>query len=218
MWQVVVQHQQLRAYQERRSVRALMRYDSRRDFGLAMALNPVFPYHNLRHLSRVFKDNLANRLLCKLLEGNVLCHSDRRRLFFCSESGQRSSATLIALPNEIKVSVSMLMLLSLYCCRIASFGWQNIFRSNRYCFFNRPVERCTTHSLIIFSGTIYANVILIKQVRPFFLDTDVSSIDWLKAWKWWRKPSIRMLKKRIGNKSIARCMLKNTRHSDINRS
>ncbi len=36
----------------------------------AIALNVVFPYHNLRNLSRLFKDNLANRLLCKLLEGN----------------------------------------------------------------------------------------------------------------------------------------------------
>ncbi|CAF4659340.1 unnamed protein product [Rotaria sp. Silwood1] len=60
----------------------------------AMALNAVFPYHNLRDLSRLFKDNLANRLLCKLLE----------------ESGQRSSATLIGLPNEIKVSQMILRL------------------------------------------------------------------------------------------------------------
>ncbi|CAM4892348.1 unnamed protein product [Rotaria socialis] len=50
-------------------------------------LNAIFPYHHLRDLSRSFKDNLANRLLCKLLE----------------ESGQRSSATLIGLPNEIKL-------------------------------------------------------------------------------------------------------------------
>ncbi|CAF4685735.1 unnamed protein product [Rotaria sp. Silwood1] len=60
----------------------------------AMALNAVFPYHNLLDLSRLFKDNLANRLLCKLLE----------------ESGQRSSATLIGLPNEIKVSQMILRL------------------------------------------------------------------------------------------------------------
>ncbi|CAF0979595.1 unnamed protein product [Rotaria magnacalcarata] len=53
----------------------------------AIGLNAVFPYHHLRDLSRSFKDNLANRLLCKLLE----------------ESGQRSSATLIGLPNEIKL-------------------------------------------------------------------------------------------------------------------
>ncbi|CAF3214162.1 unnamed protein product [Rotaria socialis] len=53
----------------------------------AAGLNAIFPYHHLRDLSRSFKDNLANRLLCKLLE----------------ESGQRSSATLIGLPNEIKL-------------------------------------------------------------------------------------------------------------------
>ena len=34
-----------------------------------MALNAILPYHDLRNLSRSFKDNLANRLLCKLLEG-----------------------------------------------------------------------------------------------------------------------------------------------------
>ncbi|CAF1359598.1 unnamed protein product [Adineta steineri] len=56
----------------------------------AMALNAVFPYHDLQNLSRSFKDNLANRLLCKLLE----------------ESGQRSSATLIGLPNEIKLRLA----------------------------------------------------------------------------------------------------------------
>ncbi|UJR36366.1 hypothetical protein I4U23_029092 [Adineta vaga] len=48
--------------------------------------NATFPYRDLRTLSRIFKDNIANRLLCKLLE----------------ESGQRSTATLIGLPNEIK--------------------------------------------------------------------------------------------------------------------
>ncbi|CAF0979372.1 unnamed protein product [Rotaria magnacalcarata] len=53
-------------------------------------LNAVLPYHDLRTLSRSFKDNLANRLLCKLLE----------------ESGQRSSATLIGLPNEIKLRLA----------------------------------------------------------------------------------------------------------------
>ncbi|CAF0884604.1 unnamed protein product [Adineta ricciae] len=56
----------------------------------AMALDAVLPYHDLQHLSRSFKDNLANRLLCKLLE----------------ESGQRSSATLIGLPNEIKLRLA----------------------------------------------------------------------------------------------------------------
>ncbi|CAF3103112.1 unnamed protein product, partial [Rotaria sp. Silwood2] len=56
----------------------------------ATTLNAAFPYHNLRNLSRSFKDNLANRLLCKLLE----------------ESGQRSSATLIGLPNEIKLRLA----------------------------------------------------------------------------------------------------------------
>ena len=34
----------------------------------------MFPYHNLRNLSRLFKDNLANRLLCKLLEGTGIPH------------------------------------------------------------------------------------------------------------------------------------------------
>ncbi|UJR09741.1 hypothetical protein I4U23_013970 [Adineta vaga] len=56
----------------------------------AMALNAVLPYHDLQNLSRSFKDNLANRLLCKLLE----------------ESGQRSSATLVGLPNEIKLRLA----------------------------------------------------------------------------------------------------------------
>jgi hypothetical protein len=37
-----------------------------------MALNAVFPYHDLRNLSRLFKDHLANRLLCKLLEGKLV--------------------------------------------------------------------------------------------------------------------------------------------------
>ncbi len=41
------------------------------NFLLALALNAVFPYHDLRDLSRLFKDNLANRLLCKLLEGKI---------------------------------------------------------------------------------------------------------------------------------------------------
>jgi hypothetical protein len=36
-----------------------------------MNLNAVFPYHDLRNLSRLFKDNIANRLLCKLLEGKI---------------------------------------------------------------------------------------------------------------------------------------------------
>jgi hypothetical protein len=36
-----------------------------------MNLNAVFPYHDLRTLSRLFKDNIANRLLCKLLEGTI---------------------------------------------------------------------------------------------------------------------------------------------------
>jgi hypothetical protein len=40
-------------------------------FVLAITLNAVFPYHDLRNLSRLFKDNLANRLLCKLLEGKI---------------------------------------------------------------------------------------------------------------------------------------------------
>ena len=39
---------------------------------LAMALNAAFPYYNLRNLSQLFKDNLANPLLCKLLEGKTL--------------------------------------------------------------------------------------------------------------------------------------------------
>ncbi|CAF1097175.1 unnamed protein product [Adineta steineri] len=56
----------------------------------AIALNAIFPYHDLRNLSRLFKDNIANRLLCKLLE----------------ESGQRSNATLIGLPNEIKLRLA----------------------------------------------------------------------------------------------------------------
>ena len=38
---------------------------------LAMALNAVLPYHDLRQFSRLFKDNIANRLLCKLLEGKI---------------------------------------------------------------------------------------------------------------------------------------------------
>ncbi len=41
------------------------------NFHLAITLNAVFPYHDLRNLSRLFKDNLANRLLCKLLEGKI---------------------------------------------------------------------------------------------------------------------------------------------------
>jgi hypothetical protein len=69
-------------------------------------LNAVFPYHNLRNLSRLFKDNLANRLLCKLLEGKK---KERPKIFviflLILESGQRSSATLIGLPNEIKVKI-----------------------------------------------------------------------------------------------------------------
>jgi hypothetical protein len=45
---------------------------------VATALNAIFPYHNLRNLSRSFKDNLANRLLCKLLEGK----NQRKMLIF----------------------------------------------------------------------------------------------------------------------------------------
>ncbi|CAF3384159.1 unnamed protein product [Rotaria sp. Silwood1] len=83
----------------------------------AMALNAVFPYHNLRDLSRLFKDNLANRLLCKLLE----------------ESGQRSSATLIGLPNEIKLrlgkylSIKSLLALQSTCRDIHNTLNDNLF-------------------------------------------------------------------------------------------
>ncbi len=42
------------------------------DFILAVDLNTIFPYHDLRNFSRLFKDNLANRLLCKLLEGKII--------------------------------------------------------------------------------------------------------------------------------------------------
>jgi hypothetical protein len=70
-----------------------------------MTLNAVLPYHDLRNLSRSFKDNLANRLLCKLLEGKYKSVNDFNFYYFLNllESGQRSSATLIGLPNEIKV-------------------------------------------------------------------------------------------------------------------
>ncbi|CAF3360401.1 unnamed protein product [Rotaria sp. Silwood1] len=83
----------------------------------AMALNAVFPYHNLLDLSRLFKDNLANRLLCKLLE----------------ESGQRSSATLIGLPNEIKLrlgkylSIKSLLALQSTCRDIHNTLNDNLF-------------------------------------------------------------------------------------------
>ncbi|CAF1006887.1 unnamed protein product [Rotaria sordida] len=83
----------------------------------AIALNAAFPYHNLRDLSRLFKDNLANRLLCKLLE----------------ESGQRSSATLIGLPNEIKLRlgkylpIKSLLALQLTCRDIHNTLNDNLF-------------------------------------------------------------------------------------------
>lgn len=72
---------------------------------LAMTLNTVFPYHDLRHFSRLFKDHIANRLLCKLLEGITFSSLGMyvNLSKYSQESGQRSSATLVGLPNEIKV-------------------------------------------------------------------------------------------------------------------
>ena len=69
-----------------------------------MALNAAFPYYNLRNLSQLFKDNLANPLLCKLLEGKNIVEYIYQNHSILLESGQRSSATLIGLPNEIKVT------------------------------------------------------------------------------------------------------------------
>jgi len=50
----------------------------------------ILPYQNLRTLSCLFKNHIAHRLLCKLLE----------------ESGGKSSATLIGLPNELKLRIA----------------------------------------------------------------------------------------------------------------
>ncbi len=76
--------------------------------------NTTFPYRNLRNLSRSFKDNLANRLLCKLLEGKKEAKLKENFQLFFLESGQRSSATLIGLPNEIKVNHPYISILSIF--------------------------------------------------------------------------------------------------------
>lgn len=64
------------------------------------------PYQHLRDLSRIFKDNIANRLLCKLLEGTreSVFNKQKKQFDYFQESGERSNATLIGLPNEIKVN------------------------------------------------------------------------------------------------------------------
>lgn len=54
----------------------------------AAVLNTALPYHDLPALSRSFKDNLANRLLCKLLEGNreTIRHRPHRNFHPLSQS------------------------------------------------------------------------------------------------------------------------------------
>ena len=114
---------------------------------VAAELNASLPYHDLRDLSRLFKDNLANRLLCKLLEGefNGWDSSGTRRLSSL-ESGQRSSATLIGLPNEIKVTHPIVGLRRLRAIRFAfSFVWPSTFPSMRYSSCNRRVVTSTAH-------------------------------------------------------------------------
>ncbi|CAF0782300.1 unnamed protein product [Adineta ricciae] len=59
----------------------------------------TLPYRELRTLSRIFKDNIANRLLCKLLE----------------QSRQCSTATLVGLPNEIKLRLAKYLPIKSIC-------------------------------------------------------------------------------------------------------
>lgn len=108
----------------------------------------TFPYHNLRHLSRSFKDNLANRLLCKLLEGLNTNTTNSFIVFFCFaslESGQKSTATLIGLPNEIKVKIfSLKTIVLMNFQRFFSFVWRNIYRLNRFWLYKQHVETFIT--------------------------------------------------------------------------
>ncbi|CAF1551386.1 unnamed protein product [Didymodactylos carnosus] len=79
------------------------------------ALQIQFPYHDLRNLSCLFKDNISNKLLCRLLE----------------ESGQTCTASLAGLPNEIKLRlVKYLPLKSLLALKSACRGFHTTMSDN----------------------------------------------------------------------------------------
>ena len=71
LWKILLSNWKLFTYAKRRYATNVKRIRSRKILCLAMNSKIILPYHDLRQFSRLFKDHIANRLLCKLLEGNL---------------------------------------------------------------------------------------------------------------------------------------------------